>query len=210
MGTASRRRVDVRVVAATNADIEAAIDDGEFRLDLFYRLNVLAIRVPSLRERVSDIPELIDHFFSLRGLPVRQIDEDAAACLSRYRWPGNIRELENEIERVTVLYPRAVRVSADMLSDRVAGKRGIAGFDVNMLYESPLPQAVGYLEENLVRKMLAKTNWNKSRSARELGLSRQGLLKKIKRYGIERDEPERRGAAPANDSDRRDRGRGGG
>ncbi len=184
MGTASTRRVNVRVVSATNADIEKNIDDGTFRLDLFYRLNVLSIRVPSLRERVADIPELIDHFFALRGIPARFLDSDAAACLSRYRWPGNIRELENEIERVTVLYPRAGRISAEMLSDRVAGKRPAGRFDVSLLYEAPLPQAVGYLEENLVRKMLAKNNWNKSRSARELGLSRQGLLKKIKRYGI--------------------------
>jgi transcriptional regulator of acetoin/glycerol metabolism len=93
---------------------------------------------------------------------------------------------------VTVLYPRAGRVAAEMLSDRVAGKRPAGMFDVSLLYEAPLPQAVGYLEENLVRKMLAKNNWNKSQSARELGLSRQGLLKKIKRYGItpESEDPD--------------------
>ncbi len=185
MGTATTRYVDVRVVSATNADIEKRIDDGTFRLDLFYRLNVLSIRVPSLRERMADIPELIDHFFALRGIPARRLDPDAVECLSRYRWPGNIRELDNEIERISVLYPRSAVVMAEMLSDRVARKCAAGTFDVGLLCESPLPRAVGYLEENLVRKMLAKNNWNKSKSARELGLSRQGLLKKIKRYGIE-------------------------
>lgn len=190
MGTATTRRVDVRVISATNADIEKKIDDGTFRLDLFYRLNVLSIRVPSLRERVADIPELIDHFFALRGIPARRLDAEAAACLARHRWPGNIRELDNEIERVSVLYPRSGLVEAAMLSDRVQGRCSPELFDVSLLYEAPLPQAVGYLEENLLRKMLAKTNWNKSRSARELGLSRQGLLKKIKRYGIEPETPD--------------------
>jgi transcriptional regulator with PAS, ATPase and Fis domain len=108
--------------------------------------------------------------------------------MARYRWPGNVRELQNELERVTAFYPRACEITAGMLSDRVLmGDRGDA-LDVRLLRDASLPRAIGYLEEKRLRKALAETNWNKSQSARELGLSRQGLLKKIKRYGIIRGE----------------------
>jgi DNA-binding NtrC family response regulator len=188
MGTSQVRRVDVRVVSATNVDLDERIEHGKFRLDLYYRLNVLALHVPPLRERFSEIPELIDHFLEERGCPRRTVREEALAILSRYSWPGNIRELENEVERLVVLYPALSEIAPHMLSDRIAKRARAENLDVNLLYESPLPQAVGYLEESLVRKTLARTNWNKSQTARELGLSRQGLLKKIKRYGIVREE----------------------
>jgi transcriptional regulator with PAS, ATPase and Fis domain len=188
MGTAHARRVDVRVVSATNVDLEERIAGGSFRLDLFYRLNVFTLRVPPLRERVAEIPELVDHFFASRGFPRRMpIGEEAFVLFSRYSWPGNVRELENEIERIAILHPRAAGIEARMLSERIR-RRPVAGsVDVHLLYESPLPRAVGYLEESRVRQTLASTNWNKTQTARRLGLSRQGLLKKIKRYGIERD-----------------------
>jgi two-component system response regulator HupR/HoxA len=115
------------------------------------------------------------------------IGEEALALFSRYSWPGNVRELENEIERIAVLHPGARAIEARMLSDRIAQRARAETVDVHLLYDSPLPRAVGYLEECLVRKTLARTNWNKTQTARRLGLSRQGLLKKIKRYGIERD-----------------------
>ncbi len=107
MGTAHVRRVDVRIVSATNVDLEERIENGSFRLDLFYRLNVFTLRVPALRERVSEIPELVEHFFAARGFPRRMpIGEEALALFSRYAWPGNVRELENEVERIAVLHPR--------------------------------------------------------------------------------------------------------
>jgi transcriptional regulator with PAS, ATPase and Fis domain len=188
MGTAQVRRVDVRIVSATNVDLEERIENGSFRLDLFYRLNVFTLRVPALRERVSEIPELVDHFFAARGFPRRMpIGEEALALFSRYAWPGNVRELENEIERIAVLHPRAAGIEPHMLSDRITQRPVSETVDVHLLYDSPLPRAVGYLEESLVRKTLASTNWNKTQTARRLGLSRQGLLKKIKRYGIEKD-----------------------
>jgi transcriptional regulator with PAS, ATPase and Fis domain len=191
MGTSQARRVDVRVVSATNADLEDRVERGEFRLDLYYRLNVLALRVPPLRERIVEIPELIEHFLDARGSPGRRLEGEALAVLATHRWPGNIRELENEVERITVLYPDAAEIAAHMISDRIAQKSPPESLDMNLLYESPLPRAVGFLEENLVRKTLATTNWNKSKTARKLGLSRQGLLKKIKRYGIVREDVER-------------------
>jgi two-component system response regulator HupR/HoxA len=188
MGTSHVRRVDVRVVSATNVDIEDQINRGEFRLDLYYRLSVLTLRVPPLRERASEIPELIEHFVETRGCSPRRLGDGVLSILARHPWPGNIRELQNEVERLLVLYPDAPEITLSMISNRISQHVGAARLDMNLLYESPLPQAVGYLEENLVRKTLARTNWNKSRTARELGLSRQGLLKKIKRYGIEREE----------------------
>jgi transcriptional regulator with PAS, ATPase and Fis domain len=188
MGTAHSRRVDVRIVSATNVDLEERIRTGSFRLDLFYRLNVLTLRVPPLRERVSEIPELAEHFFAARGVPRPvPITEEALSLFARYTWPGNVRELENEVERIAVLHPGAAAVEASMLSERIARRPSADTVDVSVLYESPLPRAVGYLEESLVRKALAKTNWNKSQTARRLGLSRQGLLKKIKRYRIAKD-----------------------
>ena len=117
------------------------------------------------------------------------IGEDALSLFFRYPWPGNVRELENEVERIAVLHPDATRIEAYMLSNRIVQRPHRQSVDMNLLYESPLPRAVGYLEESLLRKTLARTNWNKSQTARKLGLSRQGLLKKIKRYGIVRDDP---------------------
>ncbi len=192
MGTSQVRRVDVRVVSATNVDLETRVDKGDFRLDLYYRLSVLALRVPPLRERVCEIPELVDHFLGEKGCSRRAMDDEVFAILSRHPWPGNVRELENEVERLVVLHPGASEITPVMLSDRIAQRESVGLFDMNLLYEYPLPRAVGYLEESLVRKTLARTNWNKSQTARELGLSRQGLLKKIKRYRIAREEPEAR------------------
>lgn len=186
MGTAQVRRVDVRVVSATNVDLDARIEKGEFRLDLYYRLGVLALHVPPLRERVMEIPELIAHFIEERGCVPRALCDESMEILARYGWPGNVRELQNEVERLVVLYPDATKIVPEMISDRIAQREAPGTLDVNLLYECPLPRAVGYLEESLLRKSLARTHWNKSRTAKELGLSRQGLLKKIKRYGIER------------------------
>jgi len=189
MGTAKLRRVDVRIISATNSDLETEVENGRFRLDLFYRLNVVVIAVPPLRERISDIPLLIDHFFEKHGRPVRDVHGDTLSAMARYSWPGNVRELENELERVTAFYPRAAEITPDMLSERVLNGGRRADLDIRLLCETSLPRAVGYLEKSLLEKTLRRTNWNKSRTARELGVSRQGLLKKIKRYGILRERP---------------------
>ncbi|UCH84980.1 MAG: sigma-54-dependent Fis family transcriptional regulator [Candidatus Latescibacterota bacterium] len=190
MGTAQRRRVDVRIISATNTDLDVEVDEGRFRLDLFYRLKVVDLTVPPLRERVADIPILVDHFFTTRGAPAPSIHKDAFGAMARYWWPGNVRELQNELERVMAFYPRSCEITPGMLSERIlTGNRGET-LDVRFLYDASLPRAIGYLEEKRLRKTLAETNWNKSQSARELGLSRQGLLKKIKRYGILREEPD--------------------
>jgi transcriptional regulator with PAS, ATPase and Fis domain len=188
MGEGSVRRVDVRVITATNANLAEMVESGAFRKDLFYRINVVEARVPALRERRGDVVDLVVHFFERRGLPRPCIPDPTAQMLASYPWPGNVRELENEIERVLALHGSPDALAPDMLSERIAAGAVGAHLDVSVLCESPLATAVTHLEQNLLKRTLAQTNWNKSQTARRLGLSRQGLLKKIKRYGIVRNE----------------------
>jgi transcriptional regulator with PAS, ATPase and Fis domain len=183
VGSNGMRRVDVRVVSATNRNLDEGVRDGSFRVDLLYRLNVVHLHVSPLRERPGDILDFIEFFYqNSRGMPA--ITGETREALLKYRWPGNVRELQNELERLGALHPHSKEITPRMLSSRIIGGGGEDPFDMRTLYDGPLPQAVGYLEENLLRKTLEKNNWNKSMSARKLGLSRQGLLKKIKRYGI--------------------------
>ncbi|MCI0451656.1 MAG: sigma-54 dependent transcriptional regulator [Candidatus Latescibacteria bacterium] len=187
MGEGGVRRVDVRLISATNADLAHMVGDGSFRKDLFYRINVVEARVPSLRERREDVVDLVAHFFERRGLDCPDVPTDTGRVLSSYPWPGNVRELENEVERIAALHGAPVRLLPEMLSERILCTAAAATLDVAVLHEAPLASAVGHLEESLLKKTLAQTNWNKSHAARRLGLSRQGLLKKIKRYGIARE-----------------------
>lgn len=189
MGEGGVRRVDVRLVSATNANLASMVADGTFRKDLFYRINVVEARIPSLRERREDVPALVTHFFERRGLSSPEIHEEAERVMTAYSWPGNVRELENEVERIAALHGSPRCLTPDMLSDRIASDAIGAALDVSILYEAPLANAVTHLEVNLLKKTLVQTNWNKSQTARRLGLSRQGLLKKIKRYGIGRNAP---------------------
>jgi transcriptional regulator with GAF, ATPase, and Fis domain len=189
MGEGSVRRVDVRIITATNANLAEMVATGAFRKDLFYRINVVEARVPALCERRGDVLDLVIHFFERRGLPKPAIPDPTLQILVSYPWPGNVRELENEIERVVALHGSPDALAPDMFSDRIATGAVNANIDIGVLCESPLAAAVTHLEENLLKRTLAQTNWNKSQSARRLGLSRQGLIKKIKRYGIQRTSP---------------------
>ncbi|HEX5131247.1 MAG TPA: sigma-54 dependent transcriptional regulator [Candidatus Krumholzibacteria bacterium] len=193
MGEGAVRRVDVRLITATNADLAAMVADGSFRKDLFYRINVVEARIPALRERRGDVIELLAHFFRQRDLEPPAIDDDTAHVLMTYPWPGNIRELTNEVERIVALHERPETLTPDMLSPRIVDGAFENSLDVSILCEAPLAHAVSHLEENMLKRILTETNWNKSQTARRLGLSRQGLLKKIKRYGIERGEASERG-----------------
>jgi len=196
MGAAGVRRVDVRVIAATNADLDRMVAEGTFRKDLYYRINVIEVEIRPLRERPEDVIDLVNYFYRRRGLPQPELPGETRRVLLSYSWPGNVRELENELERVIALYDGPSRIVSGMLSGRVTDEASDARLDVNILYDAPLSRAVSYLEENIVKKTLVQTNWNKSQTARQLGLSRQGLVNKIKRYGIRRDPL----TAPAEDS----------
>ncbi|NIM20320.1 MAG: AAA domain-containing protein [Candidatus Latescibacteria bacterium] len=186
MGGAVVRRVDVRIICATNANLAKKVEEGAFREDIYYRINVVQVRVPPLRERVQDIDDFIDHYFKRQCLPPPLLSDDARNLLYQYEWPGNFRELENELERLTALYDDVREITANMVSERIIHREDAGSLDLHRFYETPLPKAVEYLEERLLKYALARSNWNKTQTARVLGLSRQGLLKKIKRYGIQR------------------------
>jgi two-component system nitrogen regulation response regulator GlnG len=206
-------RANARIVAATHRDLRALIRSGQFREDLFYRLNVVPIRLPPLRERADDIPVLAQHFLNKaqsEGLPVKTLDAGAMAMLSGYRWPGNVRELENLIRRLAALVPQSViteAILAPELADYVAVEEAAAPArgdeadtmaavverHVNRLLaairesgeEGVLyERALAELERPLIRMTLAETRGNQIRAAALLGLNRNTLRKKIREHGI--------------------------
>ncbi|HYQ47330.1 MAG TPA: sigma 54-interacting transcriptional regulator [Polyangiaceae bacterium] len=183
VGADAPRFVDVRVIGATHRDLEALVVAGKFREDLYYRLNVVSVRVPALRERVGDVPLLVRHFVS-RYAQKRKVTISKAAmdALSAYRWPGNIRQLENEVRRALVLADDVV--TPDILSPDVIAREGGEAPQVDALN---LRGRVDALESELVRSALKRTQGNQTRAAELLGLSRFGLQKMIKRLQIAPD-----------------------
>jgi DNA-binding NtrC family response regulator len=190
VGSSKTVKVNVRVIAATHQNLEQAIRDNRFREDLFYRLNVIPIGVPPLRERREDIPLLVHHFLdSLTQEKERRIDgisDEAMACLCGYDWPGNVRELENLIERIVVLrgqgeigvedLPDSLRTSESAVSS-VAPRVPPSGLSFN--------EVVAELEADLILQALEHTHGNKNQAARLLRLNRTTLIEKIKKKGLE-------------------------
>jgi transcriptional regulator with GAF, ATPase, and Fis domain len=179
VGGERARKVDVRVIGATHRNLASMVAAGTFREDLFYRLNVVTLRVPALRERPDDIPLLVDYFVKKHaaGADVR-VTRAAVAKLAAFPWPGNVRQLENEVRRALVLGDGAIdltELSADVLRGGPAAVRG-GGLD--------LRSRVDALESELVFEALAKTRGNQTRAAQLLGLSRFGLQKMMKRLGV--------------------------
>jgi DNA-binding NtrC family response regulator len=186
VGGSSVRKVDVRVVAATNRDLLAMVKDGRFREDLYYRLAVVKIRVPPLRERQEDIPALCDHFLSrlAKDGRARRLTDAALEALLRYSWPGNIRQLDNELRRAAALARGTIDVeglSREIL-DPVAA---LADEPPGAGEPRDLKALVEDLEMRVVRRMLHRERGNISRTARALGLSRLGLRKKLRRYNLD-------------------------
>jgi DNA-binding NtrC family response regulator len=183
-------KVDIRVIAATNQDLETLVYQGKFREDLYYRLNVIPIRIPPLRERVGDIPLLISHFaqqFSQKkNKPPKRLSPEALEILSHYPWPGNVRELENLMERLVILTESEV-VTVEDLPSRFRGTESL-GIGGESLDFSPdglnLPQALHELERRLILKALEQSNWVKSRAAQLLHLNRTTLIEKMKKQQI--------------------------
>jgi len=181
--------VDIRFVAATHQDLEAAIAAKQFRLDLFYRLKVVSLEIPPLRHRPEDIAPLFTYFLrssrsEQRGTGCAKITERALACLQSWSWPGNVRELENEVKRFCALHGDERTIRVEHLSPEIQGAqtRQINASDLGVLRE--LTVAHEALEQFLIRKALAATEGRKAAAARRLGVSRQGLYKKIQRYGM--------------------------
>ena len=188
VGDNSLQLVDVRLIAATNRDLQERIRQGMFREDLYYRINVFPILIPPLRERTDDIPMLILHFLdrfsTMTGKLVRGIDTAALELLVRHPWPGNVRELENEIERSHILAGEGGNISVRCLSPsiRESFERAIHPRAVS----SPvtLKSATESVEKSMIQEALESCRGNRSLAAKQLGLSRQGLINKIHKFGL--------------------------
>ena len=178
--------VDVRVVAATHRNLPALIRQGVFREDLFYRLNVVSIALPPLRERLADIIPLAEHFLRLAagtaGSP-RRMTAALAAQLLRHDWPGNIRELKNVIDRASILVRGDVIDVGDVEFANSPGGKEFAG-DANLWLSEDLPTAVAKLEAEMIRRALVACGGNRTEAARRLNINRQLLYTKAQRYGL--------------------------
>ena len=192
VGSTQTREVDVRVIAATHKDLQEMVERGEFREDLFYRVNVIRMDVPALRERRDDIPLLVNHFLEkhARGGRPKQVTRECMTLLTEHQWPGNIRELENEIERLVVLGSDQDRLDVDLVSPRIREAVGPPRALLGIETTGSLKAAVEDLEKEMIHQGLVRTHWNKSRLARELGISRSNLIAKCEKYGFA--EPARR------------------
>jgi two-component system nitrogen regulation response regulator NtrX len=190
-------RVDVRVVSSTSRDLEAEIVERRFREDLFYRLNVVPVRIPSLSERREDIPSLVDHFFARyctdQGIPPPQVSIEAMAALQSYEWPGNVRQLRNVIERTVILTPRdkIARIEADMLPPEVVSSRLSGDSGLNSLMGVPLREARENFEREYLKVQIRRFSGNISRTATFIGMERSALHRKLKLLGmVDRREDE--------------------
>ena len=190
IGGAKPIQVDVRVLAATNKDLESEIAEGRFREDLLYRLNVVPIEVPALRERIEDVPALVDHFAeqlgASAGVAGRKFAEDAVRRLQSRAWPGNIRELRNAVERALILASGKVVNSADI--ERLLPSADGSGVGAALpggvqTFETFKQEA----EKNFLMQQLREHDWNVSETARALKMPRSNLYKKIERYGLSRE-----------------------
>ncbi|MGB9935780.1 sigma-54-dependent transcriptional regulator [Thermodesulfovibrio yellowstonii] len=180
IGSTQRIKVDVRVISATNKDLEKAIKEGSFREDLYWRLNVVRINLPPLRERKEDIPLLVNHFLNKfskeNNKPIPQLEPEVMNALINYYWPGNIRELANVIERAVVLSPSGL-ISIKHLPRRIQENTGwtiIKENTFNLLE----------VEKALILKALNSTGWNQTKAAEILGISRKQLRTKMKHHGF--------------------------
>ncbi|HMF91930.1 MAG TPA: sigma-54 dependent transcriptional regulator [Candidatus Angelobacter sp.] len=187
LGGVQEIQVDVRVIAATNVDLKVLTREGRFREDLFYRLNVITVDLPSLASRPEDIPLLVMHFLAKfsaeNGKPVMQVSPEALRKLMDYRWPGNVRELENVIERAVVLANGPV-VGVDLLPDSIVS-RNLPGQMFDHQTDASLFDIVEEGERRLIMDMLEKCNWNQTEAAERFRVPLSTLNQKIKRLSIE-------------------------
>lgn len=181
-------KVDVRVLAATNRDIKKAVSEGRFREDLYYRLNVFPIIIPPLRERLEDIPLLVDYFIKKycaeMKVPEKRISSDAMDMLMRYNWKGNVRELENTIERAIILCDGNT-ISTEHIALLPLSDRSLETLPLEGSLEETVREALRIVETKRIKKALEETRGNKSKAAEILDVSYKTLLTKIKEYGIE-------------------------
>jgi transcriptional regulator with PAS, ATPase and Fis domain len=187
VGDTAMRHVDVRIIAATNRDLRAMVASGEFREDLYYRVNVINLVIPPLRARREDIPILVEHFLKKHGRGRRAGRRLTRECLERlaaYHWPGNVRELENEIERLVVLSGEERLIGEELLSARIRQAVAVAA-------PGPLglPDALAALERTMIDEALRRHRGNKTRAALDLQISRRNLIRLVQKYDLEKAGP---------------------
>ena len=195
VGANNIRRVDVRVIAATNVDLTQAMQNGSFREDLYYRLNVITIDLPALRDRTGDIPLLAVHFLhkygNRTGKSIEGIKPDAMDLLERYNWPGNVRELENVIERAVVL-GRDKEICISDLPENLRGPRPLRRETGMALAEMPYRKAkeiaVSEFEQRYLHELLTQTDGNVSQAARKAGMDRSNFRRVMKKYSLDPNE----------------------
>jgi two-component system NtrC family response regulator len=193
IGSEVKAKVDVRIIAASHRDLQAMIEDGTFREDLYYRLAVIPLVMPPLRERADDIPELVQHFFrrsqERNKRPELAMPPALLPYFVRYRWPGNVRELENIVERIVVL-ARGSHVTIEDLPQFLTQERaGIDALEIDLPSQGISLEAI---EKELILRALHTCDWNQTRAARYLDLSRKTLLYRIEKHGIKKppDHPD--------------------
>ncbi len=191
VGDVSERDIDVRVVAATNLKLEAAIEDKKFRDDLFFRLNLLTIEIPPLRERPEDIPAIVAHYLAyyttLYGKPELKIGEKTLSHLTEYHWPGNVRELCNVIERA-VLLARGTTIKPADVKQALKNGRVSAADRRQIVIDVPVQGlALDEIEQDIVKQVLNMCNWNKTEAARFLNVSRPRLRRILQTSGLEQN-----------------------
>jgi len=188
VGGTTTHKVDVRLILATNVNLEDAVREGRFREDLYYRINVITLTQPALRDRIGDIPLLANHYLQVfteqTGRRVSEIDESALIAMQHYHWPGNVRELVNVIERAVVLCRSGV-VSAGDLPEKLFAEDEHRGTVTAHLGNASLKAALTQPERQLIIQALEGTGWNRQKTAKTLGINRTTLYKKMKRYEID-------------------------
>jgi DNA-binding NtrC family response regulator len=194
LGGNEESKVDVRIIAASNRELEKLARDGGFRADLFYRLNVVSVCLPTLRERRDDIPVLVDHFLKLKarenGVAAKKMTADVIDRLVSYSWPGNVRELENLIERLTILTASDTVALGDLPLEMRSGQPAAGPLKEEVLEGSrPLGEAVDEFERAIILKALKKTGFNQTKAAALLGTSRRVLRYRMEKLQIAEDGP---------------------
>jgi len=196
VGDTRVKKVNVRVVCASHRDLRSMVEEGTFREDLFYRINVVSLNLPPLRERIDDVPLLVDHFLHHYALaakaPVRHLTPEAMKAMMNYHWPGNVRQLQNEIRRLLVLADDRGLLDVSLLSPEVVtwnssrdAIRSTQMLEVESINDIPtLREELEKLEISLIRRAMDVTKGNKSEAARRLGISRSNLIMKIQQFEI--------------------------
>jgi len=194
VGSERALNVDVRVIAATNKDLDAEVREGTFREDLYFRLNVVPLRAPALRERLEDVPILAERFFQLavreNGMRPKPVDPEVYERLRSYRWPGNVRELRNVCERMVIMSGDRITVAdvPEVVGPRAAAAppAGAGSADLSRYGEVPLRELRDLVERDYILKKLEEHDWNITQAAQALGVERTNLHKKIKQHGLSR------------------------